>query len=145
MSGIEYRVGNQLDLDEVIDLYRASTLGERRPVDDRVAMGAMIAHANLVLTAWDARQLVGISRTLTDFAYVGYLADLAVRVSHQRQGIGRELIRRTRAQMGPRSGLVLLAAPRATEYYPRIGFRRHDSAWVLSRSEPLLGEPGEEP
>ncbi len=46
-------VGNQLDLDAVIDLYRDSTLGERRPVDDRERMRAMLANANLVVTAWD--------------------------------------------------------------------------------------------
>src|ERR1700757_4248835 len=92
---ILYRVGNELDLDRVIELYRASTLGERRPVDDRERMRRMVANANLVITAWDGELLVGISRSVTDFVYTTYLADLAVRLSHQRQGIGRELIRRT--------------------------------------------------
>jgi len=77
---IEYRVGNALDLDEVIDLYRTSTLGERRPVDDRERMGNMLRHANLVVTAWEGDLLVGISRSLTDWVYVTYLSDLAVRV-----------------------------------------------------------------
>jgi hypothetical protein len=31
---IEYRVGNDLDIDEVIDLYHTSTLDEPRPVDN---------------------------------------------------------------------------------------------------------------
>jgi predicted N-acetyltransferase YhbS len=101
-------------------------------------MRAMIQHSNLVVTAWEGDLLVGIARTLTDFAYVGYLSDLAVRESHQRRGIGVELIRKTRERMGPRSGLVLLAAPKAVDYYPRIGFRRHDSAWTLRASDPLL-------
>ena len=35
---IDYRTGNDLDLDEVIDVYVDSTLGERRPVDDRERM-----------------------------------------------------------------------------------------------------------
>jgi predicted N-acetyltransferase YhbS len=135
---LEYRFGNELDLDQVIELYRASTLGERRPIDDREIMRAMIQHSNLVVTAWEGDLLVGIARTLTDFAYVGYLSDLAVRESHQRRGIGVELIRKTRERMGPRSGLVLLAAPKAVDYYPRIGFRRHDSAWTLRASDPLL-------
>jgi GNAT superfamily N-acetyltransferase len=135
---LEYRFGNELDLDQVIELYRASTLGERRPIDDREIVRAMIQHSNLVVTAWEGDLLVGIARTLTDFAYVGYLSDLAVRESHQRRGIGVELIRKTREQMGPRSGLVLLAAPKAVDYYPRIGFRRHDSAWTLRASDPLL-------
>jgi GNAT superfamily N-acetyltransferase len=85
---MEYRYGNQLDLDQVTELYRASTLGERRPIDDPAIVRSMLEHANLVVTAWDGALLVGISRTLTDFAYVGYLADLAVRESHQWQGIG---------------------------------------------------------
>jgi len=118
MEKIDYRYGNDLDLDQVIELYHASTLGERRPVDNRATMEQMIQRANLVVTAWDGELLVGIARTLTDFAYVGYLADLAVRASHQRRGIGIELIRQTRAQMGPNSMLVLLAAPKAVGLLP---------------------------
>jgi GNAT superfamily N-acetyltransferase len=137
VSEIEFRFGNDLDLDQVIDLYNASTLGERRPVDDRRIMSDMLSHANLVVTAWDGALLIGIARTLTDFSYVGYLADLAVRASHQRQGIGIELIERTRQKMGPRSMLVLLAAPKAVEYYPNIGFTKHESAWTLRANQPF--------
>ena len=134
---MDYRYGNQLDLGQVTALYQASTLGERRPIDDPAIVRSMLEHANLVVTAWDGELLVGISRTLTDFAYVGYLADLAVRESHQRQGIGLALIHKTRERMGLRSMLVLLAAPGAVDYYIRVGFKRHDSAWVLRSEEPL--------
>jgi predicted N-acetyltransferase YhbS len=137
MSEIEYHNGNDLNLDQVIELYNASTLGERRPVDDRQIMSDMLRHANLVVTAWEEKLLVGIARTLTDFSYVGYLADLAVRASHQRRGIGSDLIRKTREKMGSRSMLVLLSAPKAVAYYPKIGFIRHESAWVLRADEPL--------
>ena len=137
MSPIDYRYGNALNLDEVIELYRDSTLGERRPIDDREVVAAMLEHANLVVTAWEGDRLVGLARTLTDFLYVGYLSDLAVALSHQRLGIGKELIAKTRERMGPRSMLVLLAAPNAVGYYPRIGFKRHDSAWLLRAGEAL--------
>ena len=133
---ITYRLGNELDLEQVIDLYRASTLGERRPAEDRERMAAMLRNANLVVTAWDGDLLVGISRSLSDFAYVTYLSDLAVRVSHQHQGIGRELMRVTQREGGA-AYIVLLAAPKAVDYYPRVGFTRHDSAWMLRPDEPL--------
>ena len=133
---ITYRLGNELDLEQVIDLYRASTLGERRPAEDRERMAAMLRNANLVVTAWDGDLLVGISRSLSDFAYVTYLSDLAVRVSHQHQGIGRELMRVTQREGGA-AYIVLLAAPKAVDYYPRVGFTRHDSAWMLRPGEPL--------
>lgn len=134
---IEYRYGNDLDLDQVIDLYRASTLGERRPVDDRAAMQNMLEHANLVVTAWSGEQLVGIARTLTDFAYVAYLSDLAVHAGFQRQGIGVGLIEETRRKLGPNARIVLLAAPAAAGYYPHIGFKQHPSAWILSNAAPF--------
>jgi predicted N-acetyltransferase YhbS len=131
-AAITYRTGNDLDLDEVIELYRASTLGERRPVDDRERMGRMLREANLVVTAREGELLVGIARSLSDFSYVTYLSDLAVRMSHQRRGIGIELIRRTREAGGASTSIVLLAAPKAVEYYPRIGFTQHPSAWTLA-------------
>ena len=128
---ITYTTGNDLDLDDVIELYRASTLGARRPIDDRERMAAMIRNANLVVTAWDGDLLVGISRALSDFCYVTYLSDLAVRVSHQKRGIGKELIRRTQTAGGPQALLLLLAAPAAEAYYPHIGFTHHPQAWLL--------------
>ena len=129
---ISYRVGNDVDVDSVIDLYRSASL--RRPVDQRERMAAMVRNANVVVSAWDGGLLVGISRALSDFAYVTYLSDLAVRASHQRRGIGRELIRRTQAA-APETQIVLLAAPGAREYYGRIGMTQHPSAWVLKPEE----------
>lgn len=134
---ITYRSGNDLNLDAVIDLYRACSLGERRPVDDPARMADMLRHANLVITAWDADQLVGIARGFSDFSYVTYLSDLAVRDSHQKQGIGKELLRRTQQAGGPKTYLALLAAPLAVDYYPRIGFTKHNSAWVLKAGMPI--------
>jgi GNAT superfamily N-acetyltransferase len=137
MNSIRYQYSNDLDLDQVIELYNASTLGERRPVDDRQVMSDMLRHANLVVTAWDGNLLVGIARTLTDFSYVGYLSDLAVKASHQRKGIGIQLVQKTREKMGPKSMLVLLAAPKAVEYYPKIGFSKHNSAWTINAQAPF--------
>ena len=133
---IEYRVGNELDIDEVLDLYHASTLGERRPVSDRERMTRMLRNANLVISAWDGPLLVGLARSVSDFAYCTYLSDLAVRATHQRTGIGKQLVRRTQA-LSPEANLILLAAPKAADYYPRIGFTRHESAWILRSGESL--------
>jgi predicted N-acetyltransferase YhbS len=133
---ITYKTGNDLDLDAMIDLYIDSTLGARRPVNDRERMATMLVHANLVITAWDGDKLVGIARSVTDFAYATYLSDLAVRLSYQKQGIGKELMRRTQAA-APLASVILLAAPAAREYYPHVGFTRHESAWWLRSGESI--------
>ena len=143
-DGITYRTGNDIDVDDFVELLRTSTLGERRPIDDREIMAAMLANANLVVSAWDGERLVGISRSLTDFAYVAYLSDLAVDVDYQRRGIGVELIARTRAALGPGSTIILLAAPAAADYYPRIGFTHRPQAWMLRATDPFPEPSGRE-
>lgn len=134
---IAYRIGNDLDLDAVITCYRACTLGGRRPIDVRARMATMLASANLVISAWSGTEIVGIARALTDGVYCTYLSDFAVDDRHQRSGIGRELIRRCR-EHAPQATLILLSAPQAVDYYPRIGFARHDSTWMLMPGDSLL-------
>jgi GNAT superfamily N-acetyltransferase len=131
---IEYKLTPDLDLDQAIELYVASTLGERRPVDDRERMATMFRHADIVITAWDGDLLVGISRSITDWVWTTYLADLAVRVSHQRHGIGKELMRRTQAA-APQAKVLLLAAPAAADYYGHVGFTNLPNAWWLLPDE----------
>jgi len=128
---ITYGSDKKPSVDEYVDLLARSTLGKRRPVDDNPRMRAMLDHANLVCTAWHGDLLVGVARSLTDFAYCCYLADLSVDQAWQRQGIGQELIRQTRLKLHPKAKIVLISAPAAIKYYPHIGFNRHDSAWVL--------------
>lgn len=134
MPKITYRVGNDLDREAVLAVYRDSTLGLRRPMDDPERMEAMVRNAQIVVTAWDGDEMVGIARALSDFVYITYLADLAVKESHQRLGIGKELIRLTREQASEKATLLLLAAPAAVDYYPHIGFQRHPQAWMLPGS-----------
>lgn len=129
---IERADGAALDLDEVLEVYRSSGLGERRPIQDRPRMAAMMQGANLVLVARDADgTLIGIARSVSDFAYVTYLSDIAVAGTHQHSGIGRALIDAT-AKEAPTAKIVLLSAPAAAAYYPHIGFTPHHSAWVLN-------------
>jgi hypothetical protein len=135
VTKLDYRTGNDLDLDVMIDLYKDSTLGARRPVDDRERMSQMLKGANLVITAWDGTTLIGIARSLSDFAYSTYLADMAVRLAWQRKGVGRELIRRTQIA-GGQASVFLFAAPAAVDYYPRVGMSA-GSGWILKPTDTL--------
>ena len=129
---IRYAIEPDLGADEFVDVLRRSTLAERRPVDDRSRIGAMLENADVIATARDeAGLLVGVARAVTDYSYCCYLSDLAVDVAFQGHGIGRELIRRTHEAGGPGTTLVLIAAPKAKTYYPHIGMQPHDSCWIV--------------
>jgi predicted N-acetyltransferase YhbS len=128
---IQYRDDAALSVAAAIDLYNRSGLGERRPVDRPDIFEGMLKNANLTVTAWHGARLVGISRSLTDFTYVAYLADLAVDVEYQNSGIGRALIAETRARLKRECMIVLLAAPLANAYYAKVGFEHNPRAWVM--------------
>ncbi len=132
--GITYSSSVKISPDQAINLYIRSTLGERRPIHNRQAFENMYKYANLIISAWDADKLVGVSRSLTDFSYVAYLSDLAVDVQYQKQGIGKRLIQETKAKLEQDCMLVLLAAPKAREYYGPLGFEQHPSAWTLKKA-----------
>lgn len=135
---IHYKINEPITTEQFVGLLRASTLGERRPIDDPACMEGMIRNSNLLVTAWDDDVLVGVARSLTDFHYACYLSDIAVHSAYQRQGIGRQLQILTQEQLGPRCKLILLAAPAAHSYYPKLGYTHNPRCWVLDRDERIV-------
>ncbi len=131
---IHYETNRNISVDEFIDVLKRSTLAERRPVDSRERIEKMLQHGNILVTAWDGDLLVGVSRALSDFSFCCYLSDLAVDEKYQHQGIGKELIRLTHQVAGVNdSTLLLLAAPKAVDYYPKIGMEQFPDCFVIRR------------
>ena len=118
---------------EIIELYNSS--GLKRPTDDAHRIAKMYVNSNLVVTAWDGDLLVGVARSLTDFCYACYLSDLAIRLEYQKLGIGKELVRLTKQEITEQSMLLLLSAPTAMEYYPKIGMDKLDNAFMFKREK----------
>jgi predicted N-acetyltransferase YhbS len=132
---IVYSLEPDLSAEEFKAVLIASTLGERRPVQDLDRLAKMLREADLVVTARDGEALVGISRAVTDFSYCCYLSDLAVDVRYQRQGIGKRLIEETHQAAGEETTLILVAAPAAEGYYPKIGMNHVPSCWAIPRKK----------
>jgi GNAT superfamily N-acetyltransferase len=120
-ASLTYAVETKVGIDEFRDVLNASGLGRRRPVDDTARLGAMLANANLIMTARMDGKLVGIARAMTDFSFACYLSDLAVSDAVQGQGIGARLIEELRAHLGPTVNLILSSVPEAVPFYQRLG------------------------
>jgi predicted N-acetyltransferase YhbS len=114
----------------------ACSLGERRPLADPERLEKMLRNADLILTARDGERLVGVARSISDFSYCTYLSDLAVDDAYQKMGIGRELIRQTKLATGE-AKLILISAPKAIDYYPRIGMQHHAHCYFLDDEQSL--------
>jgi predicted N-acetyltransferase YhbS len=133
---IEYSIVSELDPEEFIEVLRNSTLGERRPIDQPDTIRKMLKNANLIVVARENGKLIGVARSLSDFAFCTYLSDLAVDQDYQKRGIGKELIKETMKQ-APGAKLILLSAPAAVDYYPRIGMKKFDYCFVSDDFEAI--------
>lgn len=131
MSDITYEIERQISAEQLADVFRRS--GITRPVDDLPRMARMLEHANILVTAWDGKVLVGVARALSDFSFCCYLSDLAVDSAYQKSGIGRQLIEHVQKINGDSAMLLLLAAPTAMPYYPKQGFEAVANGWIIKR------------
>ena len=127
---------SSLDPNEFKDVLIRSTLGERRPIENMNRIRLMCEQANLIVSARHNGRLIGIARSISDFTFATYLSDLAVDEAYQKQGIGKKLIAFTQAE-APEATLILLAAPKAISYYPKIGMEQYEYCFLLKPNESL--------
>lgn len=131
MTEIQFEIGKVPKIEQIIEVYNSS--GIKRPTDDFNRIEKMYANSNLIVSAWTGNKLIGISRSLTDFCYACYLSDLAVKKEYQKDGIGKRLIELTQHEIGERTALILLSAPGAMEYYPKVGFDKVENGFIIKR------------
>lgn len=117
--------------DQIIELYTNS--GLPRPTGDYRRIAKMYENSNLIVTAWDDLKLVGVSRSITDWAWSCYLADLAINEDYKKAGIGKKLIELTKEKVGDESIVLLLSVPTAMEYYPKVGMQKVENGFILNR------------
>ncbi len=130
MNDIIYALEKNIDPAEFIEVLVNSTLAERRPVEDEQRITSMCNNANLIVTARLNGKLIGVARAVTDFVYCTYLSDLAVDVEYQKMGVGKRLIEETK-KITPQAKLILLSAPAAIDFYPKIGMTKHNYCYTL--------------
>jgi len=119
--------------EQVIELYNKA--GLPRPTNDKERIQKMYDNSNLVVTAWDNGKLIGVSRSITDWGWCCYLADLAVDPGYQKSGMGKKLIKLTKEKVGEQSMILLLSVPTAFQYYPKVGFTKEDRAFAIYRTQ----------
>lgn len=136
MTGrLVYRATETPEAEAVKALYDAAGLA--RPTEDPARLRRMLEGSNIVLTCFEespaASRLVGLLRGWTDYAFNGYICDLAVHPDVQRHGIGRELLDRALTLGAPEVMWILRAVPGAMDYYAKLGWQKIEDGWMRPR------------
>jgi predicted N-acetyltransferase YhbS len=130
---IQYKFDITPATEQIIELY--NNAGLPRPTTDKTRIKKIYENSNLIVTAWDNNKLAGVSRSITDWAWSCYLADLAIRQEYQKLGIGKKLVNLTKEKVGEQTMVLLLSVPAAMEYYPKVGFLKEDRSFIIHRTE----------
>jgi ribosomal protein S18 acetylase RimI-like enzyme len=135
---IAYAMEPDLDVAEFRHVLVESGMDRVRPINDEARLRAMLAKADLIVTArldQPGSPLVGLARGVTDFNWACYLAEVAVCKSAQRLGVGKGLLDEARRQLGPRVSVFLASVPESAAFYERIGMTRLDHGFYFRRAE----------
>ena len=110
-------------------------------LSDRIA-GNALNNAFHITTVRDNGRAIGMIRVLSDGSYANFITDVMVIPEYQKQGIGRELMRRTvefmKSTLEPGETIVLylMSAIGKEEFYKQFGFReRPNEVWGAGMSQ----------
>jgi GNAT superfamily N-acetyltransferase len=129
-ADLTFHLDRRPEVEAIRALYAAAPL--RRPIHDAERIRRMFEGSNVVISAYDGARLVGLLRGWTDFAFDGYVCDLAIHPEFQKSGVGRRLLELAQG-LGEDIQWVLLASPIAKDYYAHVGWEKVENGWRLSR------------
>ena len=127
-----------LDWDELAALYRAAPLGRKDPVGLKTAF----TNSMFVCLARDGELLVGVGRALADGVDCSFICDVALLPSHQRLGLGKEIVSRLLALSQGHKKIILYAVPGKEPFYRQLGFRRMTTAMAIFEQQDQAFERG---
>ena len=134
-ENIRFSDAKDVTIDSVLRLYSANRWSSAARPD--VLHRALQASHSLV-SAWFGKELVGLGSTLSDGHLVVYYSHLLVLPEYQRQGIGREIMRRLMSRYEGFHQQVLIADSRAQAFFRECGFYRAgetEPMWIFAGDE----------
>ena len=118
--GILFRSDRKLPQEQVERLFRAvGWMSGDYPAE----LTRALRGADLLLTAWDGKTLVGLCELLTDGGMTAYLNYLLVLPEYQGRGIGKKLTELSLSRLGGFRRIILLAGHGRESFYEQFGFR----------------------
>jgi ribosomal protein S18 acetylase RimI-like enzyme len=132
---IVYAQEQDLSVADYVAVLDSTYMRDLRPLTNTPRIARMLAGANLIVTARENGEVLGLARCISDMAWVAYCAELAVKESAQGRGIGRGILDTCYDLLGPGMGLILAAEPQAVGFYERIGMQRLKAGFFHPRTD----------
>ena len=128
---ITYKTNKDLPNEQLYNLFSAVGWADEESTTQTMIdnFNKPFLNSTIVISAWDDGVLVGCIRVLSDLMFRSVIYDLAVLPEYQGNGIGKELVRKCRAQV-TKSEWLLGTTTEKTSFYEHIGFKKCDDVFL---------------
>ncbi|BFM05344.1 GNAT family N-acetyltransferase [Halioxenophilus aromaticivorans] len=121
----------ELDWNELSELYRIAPLGEKKPDILKKAFGASMFKCFV----YGDGKLVAVGRALADGVDCSYLCDVAVHPEVQGSGLGRAVVSKLVELSDGHKKIVLYSYPGKESFYKKLGFMRMSTAMAIFQDQ----------
>jgi aralkylamine N-acetyltransferase len=114
-----------IDWEKLADVFRRAPLGEREPA----ALREAFTNSPIRCFAFDAGELVGAGRALSDGVWHTLVVDVVLLPQYQGRGLGKAIMKFL-ADRSKTPKLMLYSAPGKEGFYAKLGYRKMKTAMV---------------
>jgi len=127
-----------VDWEELSNLYLAAPLGHKDPADLKIAF----SNSMFKCFVYETGRLIAVGRALADGRDCSYICDVAVHPSRQGLGLGKEVVTKLVNFSKGHKKIILYAAPGKEPFYRKLGFKRMATAMAIFQDQAQALENG---
>lgn len=127
-----------VDWEELSNLYLAAPLGHKDPADLKIAF----SNSMFKCFVYETGRLIAVGRALADGRDCSYICDVAVHPSRQGLGLGKEVVTKLVNFSKDHKKIILYAAPGKEPFYRKFGFKRMATAMAIFQDQAQALENG---
>lgn len=129
---------DNLDWGELATLYQAAPLGNKNPLDLKIAF----TNSMYKCFVYEEGKLVGVGRALADGVDCTYVCDVALLPSHQNLGLGKQIVSKLVSMSSGHKKVILYSVPGKEPFYKKLGFKRMRTAMAIFENQSVALERG---
>ena len=122
---------DNIDWQELAELYRVAPLGQKKPQDLEIAF----TNSRFKCFVFDEVKLVGVGRALADGIDCSYICDMAVHPEYQGQGLGKGIVTKLVELSKGHKKIILYANPGKEGFYQKMGFKKMNTAMAIFENQ----------
>lgn len=122
---------DDVNWDELSNLYKIAPLGDKRPND----LKTVFSNSMYKCFIYSNKTLIGVGRALADGLDCSYICDVAIHPDYQAKGIGKDIVKKLIELSKGHNKIILYSNPGKEKFYSKIGFGRMKTAMAIFKNQ----------